>query len=44
MSVEPASDTLMEELRAIGATMTEEWLEGAGDAGRAVVEEYKSSM
>lgn len=44
MSVEPASDTLMEELRAIGATMTEEWMENAGEDGRAVVEEYQSSM
>ena len=41
MSVEPASDTLMGELRAIGETMTQEWLETAGEDGAAIVDAYK---
>lgn len=40
MTVGRASDELMEGLREVGATMTEEWLETAGDAGRAVVDAY----
>jgi TRAP-type C4-dicarboxylate transport system substrate-binding protein len=44
MSVEPASDTLMGELKEIGVTLTDEWLEQAGEDGVAIVEEYKSSM
>ncbi len=43
MNVAPASDTLMEELREIGATLTDEWLANAGDAGKAVVDEYKAA-
>ena len=42
MTVEPASDTLVGELKAIGSTMTEEWLAGAGDAGKAIVDAYKA--
>lgn len=41
MTVEAASDTLSEELQAIGATMTEEWLAEAGDGGKAVIDAYK---
>lgn len=40
MSVEPASDTVMTGLKEIGATMTEEWLATAGDAGKAIVDQY----
>lgn len=43
MSVEPASDTLVGELQAIGATMADEWLAGAGEAGNAVVNAYKAA-
>lgn len=43
MTVEPANDTLVGELQAIGATMTEEWLAGAGDAGKAIVDSYKAA-
>ena len=43
MTVERANPELVEELRAIGATMTEEWLATAGDAGREIVETYKAS-
>ena len=42
MTVEPANDTLMGELKAIGETMTTEWLETAGDAGKAIVDSYKA--
>lgn len=42
MTVEAASDTLVGELQAIGATMTEEWLAVAGDAGKAIVDAYKA--
>ena len=41
MTVEPASDALKGELQAIGATMTDEWLSEAGEAGKAVVDAYK---
>jgi TRAP-type C4-dicarboxylate transport system substrate-binding protein len=43
MIVQRAGDELMEGLREVGATMTEEWLQNAGDAGRAVVEAYHGS-
>jgi TRAP-type C4-dicarboxylate transport system substrate-binding protein len=42
MTVQRAGDALVGELRAIGETMTNEWLERAGDAGKAIVDEYKS--
>ncbi|MEM8869394.1 MAG: TRAP transporter substrate-binding protein [Pseudomonadota bacterium] len=42
MTVEPANDALMGELREIGATMTAEWLEAAGEEGQAIVDAYKS--
>ncbi|MFT6090777.1 TRAP transporter substrate-binding protein [Sulfitobacter sp.] len=42
MKVEPASDALMTGLRAVGDTMTSEWLESAGDNGKAIVDGYKS--
>ncbi|MFV0514961.1 MAG: TRAP transporter substrate-binding protein [Jhaorihella sp.] len=42
MEVGRAGDALMKELKAIGATMTDEWLETAGEEGRAIVEKYKS--
>lgn len=42
MTVQPASDELKEELRVIGETMTTEFLEAAGDEGKAVVDAYKA--
>ncbi len=42
MTVEPASDALKSELQDIGATMTTEWLEAAGDNGAAIVDGFKS--
>ncbi len=40
MTVEKASDTMVEELKVIGATMTEEWLATAGEEGKAIVDAY----
>jgi TRAP-type C4-dicarboxylate transport system substrate-binding protein len=42
MKVEPASDELMTGLRSVGETMTSEWLEQAGEDGKAIVDSYKS--
>lgn len=42
MNVEPASDELMSGLREVGETMTAEWLEQAGEDGKAVVDSYQS--
>ncbi len=41
MNVQPAGDELRADLEAIGATMTAEWMEAAGDAGKAVIDAYK---
>ncbi|MEM1289714.1 MAG: TRAP transporter substrate-binding protein [Pseudomonadota bacterium] len=42
MTVQPAGDGLMDELREIGSTMTNEWLEAAGEQGAAIVEAYRA--
>lgn len=42
MTVGPASETLVTELKAIGETMTAEWLENAGEAGQAIVDAFKA--
>ena len=42
MSVEKASDQLVSELKAIGETMTREWLDAAGETGKAIVERYQA--
>ncbi|WP_372612690.1 TRAP transporter substrate-binding protein [Aquicoccus sp.] len=42
MEVARASDTLVKELEEIGAVMTEEWLESAGEDGEAIVEEFRA--
>ncbi|WP_425097867.1 TRAP transporter substrate-binding protein [Tropicibacter sp. S64] len=42
MTVGRAGDGLVEELKAIGETMTSEWLEKAGDDGKAIVDAYKA--
>lgn len=41
MQVAPASDGLQAELREIGVTMTAEWLEAAGEEGKAIVDAFK---
>ena len=43
MTVEPASEELSAELRTIGETMTAEWLEEAGDDGKAIMDAYNAS-
>ncbi|MGJ8626325.1 MAG: TRAP transporter substrate-binding protein [Sulfitobacter sp.] len=42
MSVGPAGEELMSGLREVGATMTAEWLEAAGDDGKAIVDDFKA--
>jgi len=42
MTVGPAGDALVGELKAIGATMTTEWLEAAGDDGKAIVDAFNA--
>lgn len=42
MTVAPPSEAFAAELQAIGETMTNEWLERAGDAGRAVIDAYRA--
>ncbi|HMB47098.1 MAG TPA: TRAP transporter substrate-binding protein [Afifellaceae bacterium] len=42
MTVAPASEELVGELKEIGATMTSEWLADAGDEGKAIVDAFKS--
>ncbi len=42
MTVEPASDQLKKELQDIGATMTTEWLDAAGDTGKKIVDDFKA--
>lgn len=43
MTVSQPSDALAARLQEVGETMTEEWLEQAGDEGRAIVEAYRAS-
>jgi TRAP-type C4-dicarboxylate transport system substrate-binding protein len=43
MTVGRAGDKLVAELKAIGATMTEEWLAAAGDKGKAIVDAYMAA-
>ena len=42
MSVGPAGDALVGELKDIGATMTTEWLDAAGDDGKAIVDSFNA--
>jgi TRAP-type C4-dicarboxylate transport system substrate-binding protein len=42
MTVERASDQLMADLREIGEIMSAEWLEAAGDAGKAIIDAYNA--
>ncbi|MFD0915243.1 TRAP transporter substrate-binding protein [Pseudahrensia aquimaris] len=44
MTVERAGDGLMNELKEIGATMSAEWLEAAGDTGKAILDAYKAAQ
>ncbi|MEP0563017.1 MAG: TRAP transporter substrate-binding protein [Paracoccaceae bacterium] len=42
MTVGPAGDALVDELKVIGETMAAEWLENAGEDGAAILEAYKA--
>ncbi|MBT3141386.1 C4-dicarboxylate ABC transporter substrate-binding protein [Phaeobacter gallaeciensis] len=42
MTVGPASDQMVGELKEIGVTMTSEWLEAAGDEGKAIVDAFNA--
>ena len=42
MSIEQPGDQLRAELERIGDTMTNEWLEATGDAGKEIIGAYKS--
>lgn len=42
MKVEDPGDTLKADFQKIGETMTEDWLAGAGDGGRQVIDRYRS--
>ena len=42
MTVGPAGDQLVSDLKEIGATMTAEWLEAAGDDGSSIVDSFKN--
>lgn len=43
MTVGPAGDALVAELKAIGETMSAEWLDAAGDDGKAIIDAYNAS-
>ncbi len=43
MFVGPAGEQLQNELKAFGATMTEEWLANAGEAGQAIIDAYNAN-
>ena len=42
MTVGPAGDQLVAELKEIGVTMTSEWLEAAGEEGKAIVDAFNA--
>lgn len=42
MTVGPAGEGLVNELKEIGKTMTAEWLENAGDEGKAIVDAFNA--
>ena len=42
MTVGPAGESLVNELKEIGKTMTAEWLDKAGDTGKSIVDNFKS--
>ena len=42
MTVGPANDSLKNELKEIGQTMSDEWMESAGAEGKAIVDAFKA--
>jgi len=43
MTVGPAGDAMMSGLKEVGATMTSEWLEAAGETGKAIVDAFNAN-
>lgn len=43
MTVAPANEALVEELKSIGETMTQEWIDSAGDDGKAILDAFQAS-
>jgi len=43
MTVGPAAEGLTDELKTIGKTMSDEWMEAAGDEGKAIVDAFNSN-
>ena len=43
MKVGRAGETLVNELKTIGVTMTEDWLKDAGEQGKAIVDAFKAN-
>jgi hypothetical protein len=41
MKINPPSPQLQKELKAIGDTMTAEWLRTAGDEGKQIIDAYR---
>jgi len=44
MTVEPANDVLMGELKEIGETMAAEWLEASGETGQSILDAYRAAQ
>ncbi|MEX0320503.1 MAG: TRAP transporter substrate-binding protein [Ruegeria sp.] len=44
MTVGPASEQMVGELKEIGVTMTNEWLEAAGEEGKAIVDAFMAEQ
>jgi TRAP-type C4-dicarboxylate transport system substrate-binding protein len=42
MTVQPPGDQLRADLEEIGKTMTDEWLDAAGEQGKLIIDSYKS--
>jgi len=42
MTVQPAGEQLMSDLREVGATMSAEWLEASGETGKAIIDAYNA--
>ena len=42
MTVQPAGEQLMSDLREVGATMSAEWLEASGETGKAILDAYNA--
>ncbi|WP_299609501.1 TRAP transporter substrate-binding protein [uncultured Tateyamaria sp.] len=44
MTVGPAGDQLMTDLRGVGETMAAEWLDAAGDTGKSILDAYNAAQ